>query len=166
MSVRIREWANSPSPDIAGMRDQVDLGERWRSHIPTIGLHRDVILQQRAGLGALLELGYILRVSTASPWVTFSMARYGGSIRRLGVPRDIVSPGVVQVVIQENRWKQAELERASRLELLDDLPRTEVLFVGIGTDEVEVELVGKSFGEEVGATVERFQVKELIFDEA
>jgi len=84
----------------------------------------------------------------------------------LGVARDIVSPRVVQVVIQENRWKQAELERPARLELFDDLPGAEILFVGIGTNEVEVELVGESLGEEVAATVERFQVKELIFDEA
>src|SRR5271157_272822 len=59
-----------------------------------------------------------------------------------GVPRDIVSPGVVQVIIQEDRWKQAELERPARLELLDDLPGAEVLFVGVGADEVEVELIG------------------------
>src|SRR5260370_33977451 len=85
---------------------------------------------------------------------------------RLGVPRDIVSPRVVQVVIQENRWKQAELERPARLELFDDLPGAEILFVGIGTNEVEVELVGESLGGEVAATVEGFQVKELIFDEA
>ena len=58
------------------------------------------------------------------------------------------------------------MERPTRLELLDDLPGAEVLFVGIGTNEVEVELVGKGFGEEVAATVERFQVEELIFDEA
>jgi tartrate dehydratase alpha subunit/fumarate hydratase class I-like protein len=82
------------------------------------------------------------------------------------VPREIVSPGVVQVIVQENRWKQTELERPAGLELLDDLPRAEVLFMRVGTDQVEVELVGKGFGEEVAPTVERFQVKELIFDEA
>jgi len=38
------------------------------------------------------------------------------------VPRDIVSPRVVEVIIQEYRGKQAELERPARLELLDDLP--------------------------------------------
>jgi len=65
------------------------------------------------------------------------------------MPRDIVSPRVVQVIIQENRGKQAEMERPAGLELLDDLPGAEVLFVGVGTDEVEVELVGKSFGEKV-----------------
>src|SRR5208337_4576222 len=83
----------------------------------------------------------------------------------LGVPRDIVSPGVVQVIIQEDRWKQAELERPARLELLDDLPGAEVLFVGVGADEVEVELIGKGLGKEVAAAGERFQVEELIFDE-
>src|SRR2546430_2256866 len=39
-------------PRIPGMRHQVDLAEPWRSHIPTIGLHRDMMLQQSAGLGA------------------------------------------------------------------------------------------------------------------
>jgi len=39
-------------PGIPGMRHQVDLAEPWRSHIPTIGLHRDVMLQEGAGLGA------------------------------------------------------------------------------------------------------------------
>jgi len=48
----------------------------------------------------------------------------------LGKPREIVSPGVIQVIIQEDRWKQAELEGPARLELFDDLPRSEVLFVG------------------------------------
>jgi len=52
------------------------------------------------------------------------------------------------------------------LELLDDLPRAEVLFVGVGTDQVEVKLEGESLGEEIATTGERFQVKELIFDEA
>jgi hypothetical protein len=84
----------------------------------------------------------------------------------IGVPRDIVSPGVVQVIIQEDRWKEAELERPAGLELFDDLPRAEVLLVGIGADEVEVELVGEGFGEEVASAGEGFKVEELIFDEA
>jgi hypothetical protein len=82
------------------------------------------------------------------------------------VPREIVSPGVVEVIIQEDGWKQAELQRRAGLELLDDLPGTEVMFVGVGADEVEVELVGKGFGEEIAAVREGFQIEELIFDEA
>ena len=58
------------------------------------------------------------------------------------------------------------MKRPAGLELLDDLPGAEILFVGVGTDEVEIELIGEGFGEEVAATGERFQVKELIFDEA
>jgi hypothetical protein len=58
------------------------------------------------------------------------------------------------------------LERPVGLELLNDLPGAEVLFVRVGADEVEIELVGEGFGEEVGATGKRFQVEELIFDEA
>ena len=73
---------------------------------------------------------------------------------------------MVQVIIQEDRWKQAELEGPARLELLDDLAGAEILCVGIGTSAIEVELVSESFGKEIAATVERFQVEELIFDEA
>ena len=85
---------------------------------------------------------------------------------RLGVPRDIVSPRAIQVVIQKDRRKQAELERPAGLKLLDDLPGAEVLFVGVGADEVEVELIGKGLGEEITAAGERFQIEELIFDQA
>jgi hypothetical protein len=52
------------------------------------------------------------------------------------------------------------------MEELDDLPRAEVLFVGVGADQVEVELVGAGFSEEIATAGERFQVKELVFDEA
>jgi hypothetical protein len=83
---------------------------------------------------------------------------------RVGVPRDIVSPRVVQVVIQEHGREQAELKGRARFEVLDDLPGAEVLFVGVGANEVEVELIGKGLGEEVAAAAERFQVEELIFD--
>jgi hypothetical protein len=48
------------------------------------------------------------------------------------------------------------LERGARLKLLDDLPRAEVLFMGVGAGEIEVELIGESFGEEVAAGGERF----------
>ena len=58
------------------------------------------------------------------------------------------------------------MERPARLKLLDDLPGAEILFVGIGADKVEVELVGEGFGEEIAAAGERFQVEEFIFDEA
>lgn len=50
--------------------------------------------------------------------------------------------------------------------MLDDLPGSEVLLVGVGAGEVEVELIGETFGEEVAAAGERFQVEELVFDEA
>ena len=82
------------------------------------------------------------------------------------MPRDIVSPGGVEVIIQKDRWEQAELERPARLQLLDDLPGAQILFVGVGANEVEVELIGEGLGEEVAAAGERFQVEELILDEA
>ncbi len=81
------------------------------------------------------------------------------------MPREIVSPGAVEVIIQKDEWKQAELEGPARLELFDDLPRGEIVFVGIGAGEIEVELVSEGFGQEIAATGERFQVEELIFDE-
>src|SRR6266446_6063725 len=37
---------------IPGMRDKVDFRETRRGHVPAVGLHRDVVLQQIAGLGA------------------------------------------------------------------------------------------------------------------
>jgi hypothetical protein len=84
----------------------------------------------------------------------------------LGKPREIVSPGIVQVVIQKHRRKQAELEGEARSELFEDLPGAEVLFVGVGANQIEVELIGEGLGEEVGAAGKGFQVEELVFDEA
>src|SRR5712692_7537879 len=72
----------------------------------------------------------------------------------LGKPRDIVSPCVVEVVIQEHRWKQAEFERRVGSEPLDDLPRTLVFFVRVGPGQVEVELVEIRLGQELAATRE------------
>src|SRR5712692_9849235 len=97
-------------------------------------------------------------------WSNLSITR--GQWPGIGKPREIVSPGVVQVIVQEDGREQAELERPARLELLDDLPGAEILFVGVGAGEVEVELVGVSLGEEVAAAGERFQIEELIFDQA
>jgi hypothetical protein len=71
---------------------------------------------------------------------------------------------VIEVIIQEDGRKQAELEGPARLEVFHNLPGTEILFVGVGANEVEVELVGESFGEEIAAIGERFQVEEFIFD--
>ena len=42
----------------------------------------------------------------------------------------------------------------------------EILLVGVGPDEIEVELIGVSFGEEVAAAGEVFQIEELIFFQA
>ena len=40
------------------------------------------------------------------------------------------------------------------------------MFVGVGSHEVAVELVERSLGEKAAAALERFQVKELVFEEA
>jgi len=45
-------------------------------------------------------------------------------------------------------------------------PRTQIFFVGVRSDEVEVELVGVGLGEEIAAAGEIFQIEELIFFEA
>src|SRR5258708_34211749 len=89
----------------------------------------------------------------------------GGCVE-IGKPTHIVSPGVVEVIIQKHRGKQAKFEGRARSEPLDDLPGAEVFFVGVGTSEVEVELVGMHFGKEVSATGEVFEVEEVVFFEA
>jgi hypothetical protein len=71
---------------------------------------------------------------------------------------------VIDVVIEDDGWKQAKLEGGS--EELDDLPRTEVLLMGVPAGEIEVELVGMDLGEEIAAAGEGFQVEELVFFEA
>ena len=63
-------------------------------------------------------------------------------------------------VRSSNSWGRA------RSEPLDDLPGTLIFFVGVGASEVEVQLVGVHFGEELAATGEVFQIKELVFFEA
>ena len=70
------------------------------------------------------------------------------------------------MVIQEYGRQQAELEGRARGEALDDLPRTEELLVGVGADEVEVELIGMDLGEKVSAANKVFQIEELVFFEA
>src|SRR4029077_2990805 len=48
------------------------------------------------------------------------------TVSPLGKPREIVSPRVVQVIVQKDGRKQAELERPAGLKLLNDLPWAEV----------------------------------------
>src|SRR5208283_3036085 len=38
-------------PAVARMRDQVDLGKPWRGYVPTVGLYRNVVLEQSPRLG-------------------------------------------------------------------------------------------------------------------
>ena len=38
--------------------------------------------------------------------------------------------------------------------------------VGVGTYQVEVELIDGGFGKEFGTVTERFQIEEIVFDEA
>ena len=58
------------------------------------------------------------------------------------------------------------MERPAWFKILDDLPGAEILFVGVGADEVEVELIGASFGEEIATPVEGLQIEELVFHQA
>src|SRR3990172_7891550 len=82
----------------------------------------------------------------------------------VGMEREIVPPLGVEKVIQVDGWEQAEIERRLRGELLHDLPRGEVLLVGVGPGEVEVERIGGGFGKEIGTVGERLQIEELIFE--
>lgn len=50
--------------------------------------------------------------------------------------------------------------------MLGDLPWGETFFMGVGPSQVEVELIERGFGEEVGAAGESFQFVELALDEA
>jgi hypothetical protein len=43
------------------------------------------------------------------------------------------------------------------------LPGTLIFFVGVGASEIEIELVGVHFGEELAAAGEVFQIEELVF---
>ena len=73
---------------------------------------------------------------------------------------------MIEIVIQKDGREEADLQGSRGIDLLDDLPRGKTTFVGIGPDEVEVELVESSLGEEVGAGGKGFQVEELVLDEA
>ena len=53
-----------------------------------------------------------------------------------------------------------------RKKLVNNFPGSAKAFVGIGASQIEIELIKGSLGHKVGAIAERFQVKELIFDEA
>ena len=58
------------------------------------------------------------------------------------------------------------MEWRSGSEALDGLAGALIFFVGVGADEVEVELIGVGLGEKVAAAGEVFQIEELIFFEA
>ena len=82
------------------------------------------------------------------------------------MPGHIVSPSVIEVIIQEDWGKQAEFKWRSGSEAFDDLPGVNIVFVRVGSHEIEVELVGVGFGEEIAPAGEIFQVEELVFFEA
>ena len=58
------------------------------------------------------------------------------------------------------------MEWRSGSEALDGLAGALIFFVGVGADEVEVELIGVGLGEKVAAAGEVFQIEELVFFEA
>jgi hypothetical protein len=72
----------------------------------------------------------------------------------------------VETMIEEGGRKQADAEGEAGSELLDDLPWRETSLMRVGASQVEVELIQRSLGQELGAAAEGFQVEELIFDEA
>ena len=61
-------------PAVAGMRDQVDLGQPGRGHIPTVGFHRKVLLPQRARLGAPVAAPFALVLLRPPPPVDLPRA--------------------------------------------------------------------------------------------
>src|ERR1035437_5396231 len=58
------------------------------------------------------------------------------------------------------------MEWGARSELLDNLPGGVITFVGVGAGQVEVERIEGGLGKEIGTVAERFQIAELVFDEA
>ena len=72
----------------------------------------------------------------------------------------------MEVIIQEDGRKQAEVDRGTRSEAFDDLPGSLIFFVGVRSGQVEVELVGVDLGEEVSPAGEGFQIEEFVFFDA
>ena|SRR2546426_8548258 len=72
---------------------------------------------------------------------------------------DRIPPLRVETVVEEDERKQAEIEGQVGIELLDDLPWREASLVGVGTGEIEIELVERGFGEELGPAPEGLQVE-------
>src|SRR6266851_1653000 len=60
------------------MRNQIDLRESGPIHIPTVGLHRNVVFQQQAGLGAPVHPPLVLCLFRAQPSVDLP----GHTVRR------------------------------------------------------------------------------------
>lgn len=55
---------------------------------------------------------------------------------------------MVETIVEEDGREQAEVDGDAGIELVKDLPWTETPFVGVGSSQVEVELVA-SHGEDV-----------------
>jgi len=53
-------------------------------------------------------------------------------------------------MLRGNRGESADRERESRIELVKDLPRNAVSFVGIGANKVEIDLAERSLGPSPG----------------
>ena len=62
------------------------------------------------------------------------------------MPRHKVSPLGIELMIEGDGSEEAKLEGETRMELVEDLPRAEVFFMGVGAGEVEVKLVEGSLG--------------------
>ena len=85
---------------------------------------------------------------------------------KVGLERYMVSPLRVETIIEEDRGKQACIKREAGVKLVNDLPGREIFFMGIGSGQIEIELIERRLGHEFGAMAESFQIKEFIFDEA
>jgi hypothetical protein len=69
----------------------------------------------------MLRLYRLLKSSFRSLFLRF--VGYPTVVGKLGKPRYIVTPGVIEVIIQEDWGKQAEFEWRARGDTFDDLPR-------------------------------------------
>src|SRR6516162_10841535 len=74
MSVTLSVWANSPLAEFPRVRDQVDFRETRALYVPAIRLHRNVMLQQIAWLGAPVDAAPPLRLGRLQPPIDLSRA--------------------------------------------------------------------------------------------
>src|SRR3989442_1426118 len=103
---------------IARVGDQVHFGEPWRGHLPAIRLHRDVVLEQMAGLGAAIDAP--LPLGLLGPQSAIDLPGTDGQklpLRRCAQPKPLSHPR------HPDRQQRFRLSAATERQLLSISPR-------------------------------------------